>query len=392
MKTNIKNRKIKHAKDPRCCEENMDYYLNRHLVKAPTEGMVYYYQKVDGRIVKTEVTLYQWKKLYNYNRSVLRSSHKYYDEDYWRRMPVFMDDEGKDDDPLEHIADFESRFCETDYVGRMDREKLISKLSKLGRELYHLYYIRGLSQDEIAARLHIKQYRVSRLLSQLDETIGTESLDDGGRNDTEILIQYRYNRYRKTGKLDNYEEVQFDDFLSNLRDWADRRLRKWFYSEKELYRYGIKFLIGYRIENYPERNIYRTVFKLKDLQARGYFMVEMAHLPLVYQWLFVHLEQEIERRSEWFKEPKDSKHELFIKQLLKISKKAQMSPKDYFETKFLPFYYVRMERKRTEYAAKELGVYFAKETDSRSIAEQINAIISKLPAKSRKQWQKLGMK
>lgn len=50
--------KIKHAKDPRCCEENEDYYLNRRIVKAKTEGLVYYYQKIGGVIVKLEVTLH----------------------------------------------------------------------------------------------------------------------------------------------------------------------------------------------------------------------------------------------------------------------------------------------------------------------------------------------
>lgn len=49
--------KVKHVKDPRCWEENEDYYLNR-IVKAHTKDKVYYYQRVDGIIVKTEVTLY----------------------------------------------------------------------------------------------------------------------------------------------------------------------------------------------------------------------------------------------------------------------------------------------------------------------------------------------
>ncbi len=148
--------KIKHAKDPRCCEENEDYYLNRRIVKAKTEGLVYYYQKIGGVIVKSEVTLHQWKKLYNYNRKVLRSSQKYYDEDYWRRFPVFMDDDGEEDDPLEHYADFESRFCETDNIERMDRERLLSKMTNIGRKLYNLYYIKEMKQGEIAAELHTK--------------------------------------------------------------------------------------------------------------------------------------------------------------------------------------------------------------------------------------------
>lgn len=127
MKGELSKKEIKHAKDSRCCEENEDYYLNRHMVKSQTEGMVYYYQKAGAIIVKTEITEYQWKKLYNFNRKVLRSSQKYYDDNYYRRFPVFTDDDGEEDGSLEHCADFESRFCETDNVDKMDRERLLSK-------------------------------------------------------------------------------------------------------------------------------------------------------------------------------------------------------------------------------------------------------------------------
>lgn len=383
----VKKNKIKHAKDPRCCEENEDYYLNRCIVKAQTEGLVYYYQKIYGVIVKSEVTLHQWKKLYNYNRKVLRSSQKYYDEDYWRRFPVFLNDDGKEDDPLEHYADFDSRFCETDNIERMDREKLLSKMTNIGKKLYNLYYIKGMKQDEIATKLHTKQYRISRLLKELDEAIGKESLDDGERTETDIQVEYIYNRYRKTGKLETYEEVMFEDFLSNLQEWEEARLLKWFYSEKELYRYGIKFLIRYKYEDYGERNIYRELFKLKDLKVRGYFMSEMTELPLEYQWLFIYLEQEIEKRAERFVQPKEKKHEVFIKLLLKISKKAQMSPQQYFETKFLPFYQERIAKKNIEFASKELKIYFDNGNDRSKIVKQIESVISKLPAKERKQWQ-----
>ncbi len=378
--------KVKHVKDPRCCEENEDYYLNRRIVNAPTDGMVYYYQKVDGVIIKSEVSLYQWKKLYNYNRKVLRSSQKYYDDEYWRRFPVFTDDDGEEDDPLEHYADYDSRFCEIDNIERIDRESLLSKMTKIGRKLYHLYYIKGLNQDEIAAQLHTKQYRISRLLKELDEVVGKELLDNGERTETDIQVEYIYNRYRKTGRLDNFEEVMFEDFLSNLQDWEEARLLKWFYCEKELYRYGIKFLIRYKYEDYVERNIYRNLFKLKDLQVRGYFMSEITELPLKYQWLFIYLEQEIEKRAERFEQPKEKRHEAFIKLLLRISRKAQMSPQQYFETKFLPFYHEQMEKKHIEFASKELGVHFVKENDSRSIGDKIETVISKLPAKERKLW------
>ena len=53
-----------HAKEPLFRQENEEYYLNRFPKKAKTEGMYYYFQKVNGITVKTEVTKEQWSALY----------------------------------------------------------------------------------------------------------------------------------------------------------------------------------------------------------------------------------------------------------------------------------------------------------------------------------------
>ena len=50
----MKKRVQLHAKDVMCYQENEEYYLNRFPKKAKTEGMVYYFQKIDGVIIKTE--------------------------------------------------------------------------------------------------------------------------------------------------------------------------------------------------------------------------------------------------------------------------------------------------------------------------------------------------
>ena len=50
-----------------CYQENEEYYLNCFPKRAKTEGMVYYFQKIDGVITKTEITIEQWKELYLFN-------------------------------------------------------------------------------------------------------------------------------------------------------------------------------------------------------------------------------------------------------------------------------------------------------------------------------------
>ena len=123
------------------------------------------------------------------------------------------------------------------------------------------------------------------------------------------------------------------DFLSNLLPQEDERIRLWFYTESELYRYGIKFLVRYKLEDYSSRNVYTEMFSLKDLSARGYFLQFMTDLPMEYQWLYLHLQREIERRQELFKKPKARKHNRFIKELKAIAKKANTTPMEYFKNK-----------------------------------------------------------
>jgi len=49
--------------------------------------------------------------------------------------------------------------------------------------------------------VNTKQYRISRLIKELDEIVGKELLNDGERTETDIEVEYIYNRYRKTGNL-----------------------------------------------------------------------------------------------------------------------------------------------------------------------------------------------
>ena len=100
-----KKREPLHAKEPLCRQDNEEYYLNRYPKKAKTEGMYYYFQKVDGITIKTEVTKEQWSALYAFNKKALRHDLKFYDDRYFTRFPVYEDEDGNEDDPMEHQAD-----------------------------------------------------------------------------------------------------------------------------------------------------------------------------------------------------------------------------------------------------------------------------------------------
>lgn len=384
-----KKREPLHAKEPLCRQENEEYYLNRFPKKAKTEGMYYYFQKVDGMTVKTQVTREQWTALYAFNKKALRHDLKFYDDRYFTRFPVYEDEDGEEDDPMEHQADEKSLSCEKDNCERIDRNTLYSKLTKFGKKLYILHYNYNLSQAEIAKQLKLKQYQVSRLLQQLTEAFDKELLDDGSRDKIDIEIDYQYNRYRKTGKTEHYENVVMDDFLSCLLPQEEDRLRCWFYTQSELYHYGIKFLIRYRLEDFSKRNVYREMFSLKDLSIRGYFMEYMTDLPNEYQWLYLYLQKEIERRAERFKKPKEYKNKTIIERLVSVAKKANMKPMEYFETKLAPCIEERSIKQNIDFAKKELNVCFADENETASISEQIEKIISRLPAKEKKRWQTL---
>lgn len=59
--------------------------------------MFYYFQKVDGLTVKTEVTKEQWAALYAFNKKALRHDLKFYDDRYFTRFPVYEDEDGDEE-------------------------------------------------------------------------------------------------------------------------------------------------------------------------------------------------------------------------------------------------------------------------------------------------------
>lgn len=388
----MKKRVKLHAKDAICYQENEEYYLNRFPKKAKTEGMVYYFQKIDGVVVKTEITVEQWKELYLFNKRLYRSNLKHYDDRYFARFPIYQDEDGDEVDPMEYQADVESFYAEADACERLDMQNILSALSKERRKIYLLSYIQDYSQEEIAQELRIQQYQVSRILKELDEIIYTAKLDDGTCDEITLKVDYTYDYYRRTGKLEHLENVTMDDFLSNLLPEEDERIRLWFYTESELYRYGIKFLVRYKLDDYSNRNVYTEMFSLTDLFARGYFMQFMTDFPLEYQWLYLHLQKEIERRQKLFPKPKERRYERFIKELKAIAKKANTTPMEYFKNTFLPYLENRCSKQTLAYAKKELGFYIVKEDDATPISVQLEKVIKSMPKKEQEKFVALKRK
>ena len=381
-----------HAKDVTCYQENEEYYLNRFPKRAKTEGMVYYFQKIDGVIVKTEITVEQWKELYLFNKRLYRSNLKHYDDRYFARFPIYQDEYGDEADPMEYQADTESFYTEANACERLDLQNILMGLTEQQKDIYTLSYIQDFTQEEIAKTLNLEQYQVCRILKELDEIIYTAKLDDGTRDEITLKVDYAYDYYRRTGKLEHLENVAMEDFLSNLLPQEDERLRCWFYTESELYRYGIKFLLRYKLEDYSTRNVYTEMFSLKDLTARGYFMQFMTDLSIEYQWLYLHLQKEIEGRQELFKKPKERKHARFIKELKAIAKKANTTPMEYFEKTFLLYLESKCSKQNLAYAKKELGFYVVKENDLTPIPEQLKKVIKSLPKKVRERLESLKRK
>ena len=354
--------------------------------------MVYYFQKIDGVVVKTEITVEQWKELYLFNKRLYRSNLKHYDDRYFSRFPIYQDEDGDEADPMEYQADTESFYTEANACERLDLQNVISRLTEEQPDIYTLSYIQDFTQEEIAKTLNLEQYQVSRILKELDEIIYTAKLDDGTRDEITLKVDYIYDYYRRTGKLEHLENVAMEDFLSNLLPEEDERIRCWFYTESELYRYGIKFLVRYKLEDYSSRNVYTEMFSLQDLTARGYFMQFMTDLPLEYQWLYLHLQKEIERRQELFKKPKARKHSRFVKELKVIAKKANTTPMEYFKNTFLPYLESKCSKQNLAYAKKELGFFVVKEDNSTPISDQLKNIIMRLPKKERERLEALKNK
>ena len=164
---------------------------------------------------------------------------------------------------MEYQADTESFYTEANACERLDLQNILIGLTEEKQNIYTLSYIQDFTQVEITKTLNLEQYQVSRILKGLDEIIYKAKLDDGTRDEITLKVDYIYDYYRRTGKLEHLENVAMEDFLSNLIPEEDERIRCWFYTESELYRYGIKFLVRYKLEDYSNRNNYRKCFLCK---------------------------------------------------------------------------------------------------------------------------------
>ena len=118
----------------------------------------------------------------------------------------------------------------------------------------------------------------------------------------------------------------------------------------------------------------------------------MTDLPLEYQWLYLHLQKEIERRQELFKKPKARKHSRYIKELKAIAKKANTTPMEYFNNTFLPYLENKCSKQTLAFAKKELGLFVVKEDNSIPISEQLKKVIKSLPKKERERLETLKNK
>ena len=117
------------------------------------------------------------------------------------------------------------------------------------------------------------------------------------------------------------------------------------------------------------------MFSIKDLSVRGYFWEYMTELPPEYQWLYLYLQKEIEKREERFEKPKKVNYDKFITELINVSKKAKIKPLEYFESKIVPFIEQKQEKRNTDYFKSAFNLYIVKENDSMPILERIEKIM-----------------
>ena len=118
----------------------------------------------------------------------------------------------------------------------------------------------------------------------------------------------------------------------------------------------------------------------------------MTDLPLEYQWLYLHLQKEIEQRQKLFPKPKARKHNRFIKELKAIAKKANTTHMEYFKNTFLPYLESKCSKQNLAYAKKELGFFVVKEDNTTPISEQLEKAIKSLPKKERERLETLKRK
>lgn len=300
------------------------YYCRRSSYDIRPKKVYY----LDGKsYIRMELPKEKFYALLEADKEEYNDERSYTNPDWRMKTPQIRD---KESEVLnfwsECAVDESTKYIEEDWCARIDKRAALKKLSPLERKAFCLIE-EGFNQVEISELLGVNQSTVSRKLESAYRFMDHSRLDDG-RSKKDLKFEVAWEAFLRYHKTDNDEDMQLFIFTLLAGEDLLALMFKWFYTPKEFARYSIRYLMQHKENSGEDINDYIT--KL-SVYAHEIYRRRFADKQAIYQWLYILMMTEIERRYLYFPEPKNDKFNGMETQIEKLAKRREISVTQYIE-------------------------------------------------------------
>ena len=318
----LSSRKLNNPKRKQNVDGLVTYYYTS--VEEPHGGT--YYRNRDNYIIPVKVTPEVYAELMEQDRVEHNNNHKhdrrYLDVEKYYRQRGEIDEDDKETNAWECVADKKTCNFENDMIEELDRQALLSTLSKSDRLIVKLYEA-GVGKKQIAKKIGKTQSYISKRLERLVDLIEFERLNDGSRTKKEIEFELAWKKFIYSHKMPKDVDVILETFNYLIGERMFEELLVYFYSFREYYRYAYRLL--YLYEYNPEDDVLGRINGLPLIFRKIFYHQKLEDQADIFIWLYDRLVTEMERRRKITPEPNQATYERLIAEQEKTAKRVRMT-------------------------------------------------------------------
>lgn len=329
----LSSRKLNNPKRKPNADGLVTYYYTS--VAEPMSGT--YYRNRDYYIIPVKVTPEVYAQLMRRDKKEHNNNHKhdrrYLDVEKYYRQRGEIDEDDRETNAWECVADKKTLNFENDIIEELDKQALLSTLSKSDRIIVKLYEA-GIGQKSIAKAIGKTQSYVSKRLERLLDSIEFERLNDGSRTKKEIEFELAWKKFIYSHKMPKDIDVILETFNYLIGERMLEELLIYFYSFREYYRYAYRLL--YLYEYNPAADVLGLINDLPLIFRMIFYYQKLDEQADVFIWLYYCLVTEMERRKQITPEPNQAVYERLIDEQEKTAKRVKMTSEQFMEKRFIP--------------------------------------------------------
>ena len=351
------------------------YKLNKEKQAAEENGKFLYYFYDRKKLTSVALPEEQFDKLVEmdreyYNLERRENDHKttfkkFANVNGYKKIDIEKDDFGQaleedpDDDDVSG-ADFTYKIHK-----QCDIDKKVALLSPDDRTIYQMYYVGGFRQAEIAEELGKTQGYVAKRLMKIGDALQENKTDEERAN-------AQWEKFLRKLRTDDDEDILWDMFLYLLPVEEQVDIASWFYSYREFYKFGLSYLVIRPFDKVTDPLEFDN--RMNELPYHSRYMYYEIFDGQIeeLQWLCLALCEETERRKKIFPQrPAGTNFDKIFQKAEEISKRLNMTARDFADTRFMPMLEEKKEKRYKDYRRKYQNIVVADASDTRPIEEQL---------------------